>query len=225
MDDSSSLNILVLEDQGLVRAGMRELIKISEPGAQVFEASNYVDAVAFLADHRFQFAFLDIDLKAEHTGLDVLGYIREHELETRAIMLSGCVEKDVVLECLNAGACGFIPKDMSNDGVFRNALDTVFHGGIFLPEPVTGHGLDLSKMAPTTPAITPESIGVSGRCVEVLVYLCQGMANKAIARKMSIEEGTIRKDYVPKLFRIFKVARRTELLLEVSRRRIKLPNL
>lgn len=225
MTDSSVLNILVLEDQGLVRAGMRELIKIYEPRARIYEASNYAEAVALLAERRFQFAFLDIDLKDERSGLDVLRYLREQEIETRAIMLSGCIDKEVVLECINAGACGYIPKDISNDGVFRHALDTVFQGGIFLPEPLLGRRTDSSGAATTHSDISPESIGVSGRSIEVLVYLCQGLANKAIARKMDVSEGTIRKDYVPKLFRIFKVTRRTELLFEVSRRRIKLPNL
>jgi len=223
--NSSPLNILVLEDQGLVRAGMRELIKISEPSAQVFEASNFSEAVALLVDQQFQFAFLDVDLKGERSGLDVLKYLRNHESETRAIMLSAFADKDLVLACLNAGACGYIPKDMSNDGVFRNALDTVLHGGIYLPAPAMGEASDRGTSPVPLPSISPESFGVNGRCVEVLVYICQGMANKAIARKMNIEEGTIRKDYVPKLFRIFKVTRRTELLLEVSRQRIKLPNL
>ena len=40
---------------------------------------------------------------------------------------------------------------------------------------------------------------------------------------MGIEEGTIRKDYIPKIFRTFKVARRTELLVEISRRGIRIP--
>jgi two-component system nitrate/nitrite response regulator NarL len=204
---------------------MRELIKIYEPRARIFEASNYDDAVALLADRRFRFAFLDIDLKDERSGLDVLRYLREQGIETRAIMLSGCIEKEVVLECINAGACGYIPKDISNDGVFRHALDTVFQGGIFLPEPMLGRSLDSSRSFTQRPDIAPESIGVNGRSVEVLVYLCQGLANKAIANKMGVAEGTIRKDYMPKLFRIFKVTRRTELLFEVSRRRIKLPNL
>jgi two-component system nitrate/nitrite response regulator NarL len=51
------------------------------------------------------------------------------------------------------------------------------------------------------------------------------LPNKTIAAKMQVEEGTIRKDYVPKLFRIFQVTRRTELLVEVSRRGIIVPPL
>jgi len=107
--------------------------------------------------------------------------------------------------------------------VFRLALDTVFQGGIFLPK----HISDSETYAPhsiiTRNLVTPESLGISGKSLEVLCYLCQGLSNKSIARKMNVEEGTIRKDYVPKLFRIFKVARRTELLIQVSRIGVKLP--
>ncbi len=71
--------------------------------------------------------------------------------------------------------------------------------------------------------MTAESLGIGGRSLEVLYYLCQGLPNKSIARNMGIEEGTVRKDYLPRLFRLFKVARRTELLIEVSRRGIVIP--
>lgn len=222
MVNSLTFKILVLEDQGLVRAGLRELIKISEPRAQIDEASSYKEAIDLLNRQFYDIAFLDIDLKAEKTGLDVLRYIRENEIDTRAIILSGNAEKKLVLECINAGACGYIPKDIDNDGIFRKALDTVFQGGIFIPATVFANGLPPST-APRFPSVSPESIGVTGRSLEVLCYLCQGLPNKSIAKKMNIEEGTIRKDYVPKLFRIFKVTRRTELLIEVSRRGIKLP--
>ena len=66
-------------------------------------------------------------------------------------------------------------------------------------------------------------LGITGRAREVLYWVCQGLPNKSIARHMDIEEGTVRKDYLPRLFRIFKVVRRTELMIEVSRRGILVP--
>lgn len=223
MIDALTFNILVLEDQGLVSAGMRELIKIAEPRAKIFEASNYEEAIALFEAHKFEFSFLDYDLRAERTGLDVLKYLREKDWETRAIMLSACTDIDIMTECLNAGAYGYIPKNLRNDGVFRNALDTIFQGGIFVPEPTSRNGLEPIKYVTPLPTIGPEIVGIKGRQMEVLVYLCQGLTNRAIANKMNISEGTIRKDYVPKLYRILKVTRRTELMLEVSKLRIKLP--
>ncbi|HEX9931961.1 MAG TPA: response regulator transcription factor [Allosphingosinicella sp.] len=219
-----TLSILLLEDQALVRAGLRELIQISEPRAQIQEASSYEQAVARVEADRFDIAFLDIDLKGGRSGLDFLRWLRERELDTRAIMLSGRSDKEVVMECLNEGASGYILKDMDSEGLFRRALDTVFQGSIFLPANVIGRG-GFSPPAPAAPPapVAADSLGISGRALEVLYYVCQGLPNKSIARNMGIEEGTVRKDYLPRLFRQFKVARRTELLIEVSRRGIVIP--
>lgn len=221
--NSAPLQILVLEDQGLVRAGMRELIQLTEPRAQIHEASSFDEALRKLQERRVDVAFLDVELKGDKTGLDVLRYMRETDLDTRAIMLSGRTEKELIMECISAGASGYIPKDMESDGVFRRALDTVFQGGVFLPATVIGRGGYAPQPSASPKRIPAESLGVTGRALEVLYYLCQGLPNKSIANKMGIEEGTIRKDYVPKLFRLFKVARRTELVIEVARRGITIP--
>ena len=217
------LTILLLEDQGLVRAGMRELIQISEPHAQILEASTYEAAIEQISAGPVDIAFLDIDLKGERSGLDFLRHLRAQEIDTRAIMLSGRADKEMVMECLREGASGYILKDMESDGLFRRALDTVFQGSIFLPANVIGRG-GFSPARPTEPApVSAESLGITGRSLEVLYWVCQGLPNKSIARHMGIEEGTVRKDYLPRLFRQFKVVRRTELLVEVSRRGIVVP--
>lgn len=217
------LDILILEDQALVRAGMRALIQISEPHAHIHEAASYDEAVAMAEARRIDIAFLDIDLKQEKSGLDFLRWLRGRDRDTRAIMLSARAEKDLVMTCLAEGASGYIVKDMESDGLFRRALDTVFSGSIFLPANVIGRG----GFTPAQPAVlapaSAESLGVTGRTLEALYYVCQGLPNKMIARHMGIEEGTVRKDYLPKLFRIFHVVRRTELMIEVSRRGIAVP--
>jgi len=223
MSDAARLTILVLEDQGLVRAGMRELIRIAQPTAHIEEAATYDDAIALLSAKTFDLAFLDFTLKSEKTGLDVVKYLRAQHLDTRAIMLSAHDDRQLVLDCIQAGACGYIPKDIEHDGIFQRALDTVFQGGIFVP--VTAMAGAHTPPVPPLPSIPATALGVSGRCLEVLYYLCQGLPNKTIAARMQVEEGTIRKDYVPKLFRIFQVTRRTELLVEVSRRGIIVPPL
>ena len=218
-----ALDILLLEDQALVRAGMRELIQITEPRARIAEASSYEEAVARIEAGRFDIAFLDIDLKDGRSGLDFLRWLRARDVDTRAIMLSGRAEKELVMECLQEGASGYILKDMDGEGLFRRALDTVFQGSIFLPANVIGRGGFTPEPAAAPAPVPAETLGVSGRSLEVLYYVCQGLPNKSIARNMGIEEGTVRKDYLPRLFRLFKVARRTELLVEMSRRGIVIP--
>ena len=65
MSERSPLTILIFEDQGLVRAGMRELVQICEPFSQIHEATTYDEAVSRLTSRPYDVAFLDIDLKSE----------------------------------------------------------------------------------------------------------------------------------------------------------------
>ena len=184
MDASRRLRILLLEDQGLVRAGMKALIQISEPHAAIREASSYEEAVEAVRNGTFDIAFLDIDLKGQLSGLDFLRYIRSLDVDTRAIMLSGRLEKEIVMTCIEAGASGYILKDMESEGLFRRALDTVFQGNIFLPASVIGRGGFSPAPAVAPASLSVELIGVTGRALEVLYYLCQGLPNKAIANRM-----------------------------------------
>src|SRR5580704_10579469 len=177
MNTSRPLLILLLEDQALVRAGMKALIQISEPLATIREAPSYERALEAIKNTRFDIAFLDIDLREQRTGLDFLRTIRSLDLDTRAIMLSGRAEKETVMTCIEAGASGYILKDMESDGLFRKALDTVFQGNIFLPASVIGRGGYSPSPSMVPPAVSAETIGITGRALEVLYYLCQGLPN------------------------------------------------
>ena len=84
MNASRRLRILLLEDQGLVRAGMKALLQISEPHAAIREASSYEEAVEAVRNGTFDIAFLDIDLKGQLSGLDFLRHIRSLDVDTGA---------------------------------------------------------------------------------------------------------------------------------------------
>jgi two-component system, NarL family, nitrate/nitrite response regulator NarL len=223
MSESAPPMILLLEDHGMVRSGMKALIQIAEPTARIFEASTCEQAIDVLSHSPIDIAFLDFDLKSQKTGLDVVCHIRSAELDTRAIMLSAHTDKELVMQCLDAGASGYIPKGIEDDGIFRRALDTIFEGGIFLPASVFGRGGQTPDSGLRSLKVPAESLGIHGRLLDALYYLCQGLPNKTIADRMGISEGTVRKDYVSRLLRTFKVARRTQLLIEVSRRGITIP--
>jgi two-component system, NarL family, nitrate/nitrite response regulator NarL len=216
--------VLIVEDQQLVRAGMKTMLHIAEPQCCVVEAGNHDEAIALMASESFDVAFLDIDLRDEKTGLDILRYIREHDWPVRVIMLSATDEPQVVLDCISAGAAGYIAKGVGDGTVFEHALSTVFADGIFLPASIVGNrGHRPVDRHPTGRLRGTDELGLSPRLAEVLYYLCQGLPNKSIANRMGISEGTVRKNYVSELLRFFNVARRTALIIEVSRRGIRVP--
>jgi two-component system nitrate/nitrite response regulator NarL len=212
------LQVLLLDDHALVRAGMKALIEMTEPRARVEEAASCEEALALLASEPADVAFLDIALKGPRSGLDVLRYIRETGLSTRAVILSADAANATVVDCLRLGASGYIVKDMDGDGLFRQALDAVLRGEIFLPSEPGRAVQALRKSAAETADNSLEALGIRGRAVEALYYLCQGYSNQLIAHKMGVSERTIANDYNTRLFRQFRVTNRAALIVEVSRR-------
>ena len=222
---NSEPQFLLLEDDGLVRSGMKNLIQLAEPLAKIHEACSYDEAIVIASSHQIDIAFLDYDLKSDKNGIDVLTYIRHMGHDTRVLMLSAEQNKDFVMYCINAGATGYIPKAMDDDGnLFRRALDIALSGGVFLPQTIFSSDHEYSsRNAAKQVQDSLEDLNINGRLLEVLYYVCQGDLYKIIANKMCIAEGTVRKDYVPKLLRLFKVTRRTQLIAEVARRGIVIP--
>ena len=214
--------VLLVEDQGLVRAGMRTMLHLVEPQARVTEAGSFEEAATLLAQRDFEIVFLDIDLRAQRNGLDLLSLIRERELACKVIMLSGSEDRSLIMDCIAAGASGYIAKSSGNESVFALALSTVFQDGVFLPASVVGGG-SATASHPADSSAMLKDLGLSPRLCEVLYHVCQGLPNKSIARLMGISEGTVRKTYVSDLLRVFKVARRTELIIEVSRLGLRIP--
>lgn len=216
MDTGGKPVVLVLEDEALVRAGMRALIEASEPAAEVHEAGSYEEALECLARHAIDIAFLDIDLKTARSGLDVLEHIHTRGLPCRAIMLSASADEATVRKCLQEGASGYIQKDTNPDNLFRRALDTVFQDRIFLPPSVIRRRRDAPQDANAGGGPSHHDIALTVRQREALYYLYQGFSNKVIAYKMGVSESTVANEYNTKLFKIFKVSSRTKLMAKIA---------
>jgi two-component system, NarL family, nitrate/nitrite response regulator NarL len=216
--------VLLVDDQELVRSGLKSMLQLVAPAVAIDQAGSCAEAKALLQAVRFDIAFIDLELQSEHSGLDVLQYLRERCLPVRAVMLSDSDDPDTVLHCIAAGACGYITKRVGDERMLAQAFSAAFSEGIFLPasivtairerlapERVAGGGRSLAPM------------GFSPRLTEALYYLCQGLSNQDIADRMGIGEGTVRKSYVSELLRAFGVARRSALIIEVNRRGLLVP--
>jgi len=208
--------VLLVEDQQLVRTGLRMMLHIAEPRCHIVEAASHDEALRRMAEHDFEVVFLDIDLRSDMSGIETLAAIRNAGQPVKVVMLSGRDDPITVMQCISAGASGFITKGQGDESVFGRALSTIFGGGVYLPASIVGSNRLGSAGAAADLGLTP-------RLCEVLYYVCQGLPNKAIANRLGISEGTVRRDYVSDLLRFFKVARRTELIVEVSRRGITIP--
>lgn len=212
--------VLIVEDHPLVSAGFKSILLEVNPDCKVDEAFGYELAVDRLSIQSFDLLFVDIDLRSSHSGVDLLRWAREENISAKIIMLSANDDADVILNCISAGASGYITKSFDDQASVKLAISTVLSDGVYLPAAIFRNaGASGRSVACMAEEWVMERL--SPRMQEVLYYLCQGLSNKEIARKMQISEGTVRKNYVSSLLRAFKVARRTSLVIEVARRGIK----
>lgn len=212
---------LLVEDQGLTRQAMKTLLMQCDPRLHVDEARDFDTCTEAIGARPYDLLFLDYQLGCGGSGLDVLHWIAGREIPIHVVMLSGQDDRETVMECIKAGASGFISKRSDEgDAVFRSALDTILRGQIYLPHTAMGKG-GFSPHA-SLPVASLDSLALSPRLTEALGYLCQGLSNKGIARKMGLTENTV-KEYTGDLLEKFGVRRRTELIVEMARRGIVIP--
>jgi two-component system nitrate/nitrite response regulator NarL len=222
MDKPYFSKTLLVEDQGLTRQAMRALLVQSDPRLEIDEANDFATCTGRLAGGSYDLLLLDFHLGNGGSGLDVLKWICENDIAIHSVMLSAQDDRETILECIKAGASGFISK--SSDGIgniFNTALDMVLCGQVYLPKSALDHA-GAGQMPCSAGRQDIDALDLSPRLAETLGYLCQGLSNKGIARKMSLSEHTV-KEYSSDLLEKFHVRKRTELIVEMARRGIVMP--
>ncbi len=209
------MNVLLIDDHFCAREGVACLLKQIFPELQIFEAESFDEGLAIARDTPLNLVLLDIQLPGKD-GLTGLAELRREFPNLCVTMFSGLDDRELVFEALRLGAMGFIAKTVARQA-FVEALRDVLSGKVYLPTSVVGPQASLSE-APhgigIRPVSNPADLGLTPREFEVLGWLVQGLCNKEIARKLGIEEQTV-KNHLRPIFQKFAVVRRTELLVKV----------
>ncbi len=207
------MNVLVIDDHFCARDGVACLLKQIFSGLQVFEAECFDDGLAIAWANPLNLVLLDIQLPGK-SGLKGLEALREDFPNLCVVMFSGLDDRKLVFEALRLGAMGFIAKTLSRLE-FVEALRDVLSGRVYLPASVMWPQLPREPFGVGIwPVSDPADLGLTPREFEVMGLLVQGKCNKEIARKLRIEEQTV-KNHIRTIFLKFGVARRTELVLKV----------
>lgn len=209
------MNVLLIDDHFCAREGVASLLQQFFPELQVFEAESFERGLAIARETGLNLVLLDIQLPGKD-GLAGLQELRGEFPCLCVVMFSGLDDRELVFEALRLGAMGFITKTLSRQA-FVEALRDVLSGRVYLPasvvrsKPVQEKANDTAGMRPVT---NPAGLGLTPREFEVLGWLVQGKCNKEIARKLGIEEQTV-KNHLRPVFQKFGVVRRAELLVKV----------
>ena len=195
------IEVLVVDDHRLVRAGLSTLLGATPDVKVVGEAANGAEAVSIAHQHPPDVVLMDISMPVLDGVAATRQIVGEHP-QTRVVALTSFSDDRRVSEILGAGAVGYVLKDTEPDELIA-AIRAAASGQVPIDPRVAGALL---------PARGKPADLLSEREAEVLRLAAQGLANKQIGRELGITERTV-KVHLGNVFRRIGVSERTSAAL------------
>ena len=206
------IRILLVDDQKLMREGLRVLLEMEPDLEVVGEAGDGEAALAVYAEHEPDVVLMDVRMPGMD-GVEATRRLRERWPDARVIILTTFDDDEYVFEGLRAGALGYLLKDVSGHEL-AEAVRTVVAGGALI-EPSVARKV-VAEFARLAPPVRPPDAGLpeplTDREQEILQLLAQGLSNREIARRLFLAEGTV-KNYVTAILGKLGVRDRTQAAL------------
>lgn len=211
------MKILVVDDHPLIRQALPGVLRQLDETGLVLEAPDWPSAAKLVEEHPdLNLVLLDLHLPGV-SGLEALSQLRDGNAGIPVVVLSAADDRQTVLEAIDRGAAGFIPKSSSNE-VMLNALRLVLCGGVYLPPEILDHARSTAP-APARSQTTGQTLaelGLTERQFEVFSLIVQGKPNKLICRELGLAESTV-KIHVSAILKAFKVTSRTQAVIAATR--------
>ena len=186
--DPVPIRVLVAEDHGLVRAGIRRLLDDLAGVEVVAEARDGREAVELILQHLPDVALVDMTMPGLN-GLAVIVRARAEAPSVRAVVLSMHDNEEFVWEALAAGAAGYLLKDASPTEL-ELAVRAVAAGGAYLSPAVSRHVVhDYVRRGAPGPASGLERLTQRQR--EIVQLIAEGNTNSEIASSLTISLKTV----------------------------------
>ena len=184
------IRVVLVDDQTLVRRGIRSLLELSGDIRIVAEAEDGEQALTVIRREKPDAVLLDVRMP-RRTGIEVLREMRRAGDLPPTILLTTFDDDDALLEGVKAGARGYLLKDVTLEQL-TEAIRTVAEGGTLIRPAVTERVLrglehvrrDFESLSPPDP--------LTKREVEILRLMAGGYSNKEIADALGTAEGTVK---------------------------------
>lgn len=199
--------ILVAEDQPIVRDGLAALLGYQRDMEVAGCAADGEEAVRLYLELRPDVTLMDLRMP-RLGGVEAIEAVRSVDPEARVLVLTTYDGDEDIYRSLQAGARGYLLKDAATDELV-NAIRAVARGERHIPAAIAERLTDRAMGGPP----------LSEREVEVLRLVAAGMANKEIAAKLFIAEGTV-KTHLNSIHDKLGVRGRTEAVMVAIRRGI-----
>jgi DNA-binding NarL/FixJ family response regulator len=208
-----SIKVLLADDHRMLREGLHR--SLTEEGFDVVgEADNGEQAVALAAELRPDIVLMDVSMP-QMDGVEATRVIRATGTDTRILMLTMHVDKDVLADAIRAGASGYLVKDCSTEEV-AEAIRMAANGDTDLSPLLAASMLDEVRRleAPTEPV--DEEHVITKREEEVLQRIADGCSTSEVAQQLFISQKTV-KNHLASIYQKLDARDRTQAVLQAVR--------
>ena len=201
------MKVLIVDDDALIREGLKILLEIEADIQVVGTASNGQEAFDMCRKEKPDLVLMDIRMPVMD---GVLGtkLIKSYFKDIKVVILTTFKDDEYIKEALKSGAEGYILKNQPADSIIES-LRAVDKGNIVLEREVANA---LSSMLKESKKVTPERLDISQRELGILKLVGEGLSNKEIAERLNLSEGTTR-NYVTGLLEKLGFRDRTQLAI------------
>ncbi|OGO04412.1 MAG: hypothetical protein A2Y73_00030 [Chloroflexi bacterium RBG_13_56_8] len=204
------IRILLVDDQAIVREGLKSMLGLEPDMAIVGEAGDGEQAIQLVRKSAPDIVLMDVRMP----GMDGLAALERLKLlapKTSVIMVTLYEDPDYLLRAVSSGAAGYVLKDTSREDLVRAIRVATEGGAIIAPNMMPQLLRRLREMTIATPQLdanTPEA-DLSQRELQVLRLITEGHTNSEIAEKLFLSPTTI-KTHVQNILRKLDVSDRTQ---------------
>ena len=203
------IRLLLVDDQRLMRDGLRILLELESDFEVVGEAEDGAKVLEYYQQLRPDVVLMDIRMPVVD-GVEATRRLRDFDPDARVIILTTFDDNEYIFEGLRAGALGYLLKDVSGEEL-ADAIRKVAAGGSMIEPSVARKVVaEFARLAPVIPQATEALLEpLSEREVEILKLVSQGLTNKEIAARLYLAEGTV-KNYVTSILQKIDARDRTQ---------------
>jgi len=209
------IKIVIADDHAVVRQGTRSLLEREKDLEVVGEAADGEEAVKLIEQLRPDVAIIDIAMP-KLSGVEVTRQIKPRCPSTAVLILTAYDNDEYVFALLEAGAAGYLLKDVSS----REVVEAVraVHAGESVLHPIIARKV-ISRLTSSATKVGEEkpAVELSEREIEVLKLAARGLGNKDIATKLFISKRTVQ-GHLGSIFNKLNVGSRTEAVFQAVKR-------
>jgi DNA-binding NarL/FixJ family response regulator len=184
------IRVVLVDDQTLVRQGIRSLLELAGDIDIVAEAADGEDGLTVIAREHPDVVLLDVRMPRKG-GLDVLRELQAAKALPPTILLTTFDDDEALMEAVKVGARGYLLKDVSLERL-TDAIRAVAAGGTVIRPAITERVLrGLEHVPRNFEALSPPD-PLTRREIEILRLMAGGYSNREIAEALGTAEGTVK---------------------------------